>query len=106
MLYASIIRNNNKNTQDDRLADLPVIPALLFVRQASGTDYDPALAFGTPSNAVKVEDIAELQPTFMEGLQALLTEIFTPSIDFSPTSSPERCLTCPYRKICGLSPSL
>lgn len=84
-------------------AGLPVAPALLFIRQATATDYDPTLAFAPAKGKTEiVTDIESIREPLFASLQSLLTEIFDPALPFAPTAYTERCQTCPYQLICGL----
>lgn len=91
-LYASIVKHHPQLNP----AQLPVSPALLFIQQTAGEDYDPTLLL----EKEKVLDIGEHDAKFKENLQQLLSEIFNPSIPFAPTSELKRCTYCPYRQLC------
>ena len=93
MLYASIIRHNKKANP----RQLPVSPALLFIQQSSGDDYDPTITIGKDY----VNDIADYEEDFTKRLTAIVAEIFEPDIPFNPTEDKSACEHCPYRKICG-----
>lgn len=91
-LYASIVKNHPQLNP----AQLPVSPALLFIQQTAGEDYDPTLLL----EKEKVLDIGEHDAKFKENLQQLLSEIYNPSIPFAPTSELKRCTYCAYRQLC------
>ena len=91
-LYASIVKHHPQLNP----AQLPVSPALLFIQQTAGEDYDPTLLL----EKEKVLDIGEHDAKFKENLQQLLSEIYNPSIPFAPTSELKRCTYCPYRQLC------
>lgn len=91
-LYASIVKHHPQLNP----AQLPVSPALLFIQQTAGEDYDPTLLL----EKEKVLDIGEYDAKFKENLQQLLSEIYNPSIPFAPTSELKRCTYCPYRQLC------
>lgn len=91
-LYASIVKHHPLLNP----AQLPVSPALLFIQQTAGEDYDPTLLL----EKEKVLDIGEYDAKFKENLQQLLSEIYNPSIPFAPTSELKRCTYCPYRQLC------
>ncbi len=93
MLYASIIRHDKKTNP----RQLPVSPALLFIQQSSGDDYDPTITIGKDY----VNDIADYEEDFTKRLSAIVAEIFEPDIPFNPTEDKSACEHCPYRKICG-----
>ncbi len=75
----------------------PVVPALFFVgKAAKDTEYNPILKLGkTP-----IEDFADHAEEFMEGLKAVLTELFDPQTPFTQTEQKDQCTYCPYRMLC------
>lgn len=77
-------------------------PALFFVRQASGKNYDPVLRFGTGKKQEdgRIDDVMNFRKEFYSRLQNLLAEIFNPGIPFKPTEDMRRCENCPYKAIC------
>lgn len=91
-LYASIVKHHPQLNP----AQLPVSPALLFIQQTAGEDYDPTLLL----EKEKVLDIGVHDAKFKENLQQLLSEIYNPSIPFAPTSELKRCTYCAYRQLC------
>ena len=91
-LYASIVKHHPQLNP----AQLPVSPALLFIQQTAGEDYDPTLLL----EKEKVLDIGEHDAKFKENLQQLLSEIYNPSIPFAPTSELKRCTYCAYHQLC------
>lgn len=91
-LYASIVKRHPQLNP----SQLPVSPALLFIQQTAGEDYDPTLLL----EKEKVLDIGEYDAKFKENLQQLLSEIYNPSIPFAPTSELKRCTYCAYRQLC------
>lgn len=104
-LYASIVREQESAIYTQKpAADIPVAPALLFVRQASGNDYDPILKYKGAMRGAKptaINDIRQVEEEFTERLKNLLSEIFNPDLPFQPTPYPTRCDNCPYRDFCG-----
>lgn len=91
-LYASIVKHHPQLNP----SQLPVSPALLFIQQTAGEDYDPTLLL----EKEKVLDIGKYDAKFKENLQQLLSEIYNPSIPFAPTSELKRCTYCAYRQLC------
>ena len=92
LLYASIVRKDATLNPHE----LPVSPALLFIQNSTGNDYDPTLTFGREP----IKDILPFQEDFTARLQGVLSNIFDPSIPFSPTVDTDKCTFCPYRKLC------
>lgn len=109
-LYSSIVSFSKQARATVNQQDKPVAPALLFIREASGDDYDPILKLkqegdgGTSKRNYKtVEDIRDVHKDYEERLKALLSEIFDTDTPFRPTDHAERCEHCPYKDICGLT---
>ena len=90
-LYSHIVRLKYK--------DHPVSPALLFIQHAGTDDYDPTLCL----NREPVVDIADISERYMQHLDAIISDIFNPSISFMPTEDTQRCQNCPYASLCGTS---
>ena len=103
-LYASLIRHGATTMSQVNPACLPVAPALLFIRNAQKSGYTPILQFAGEKRGTRVpiNDIADYHNEFIDALKNLLSEIFNPDMPFIPTPQSERCLTCPYHKICGV----
>ena len=93
MLYAMAIRQDSKYND----ASLPVSPALLFIQNTSGDDYDPIISIGKN----KILDIAEYEEEFNGHLTTIISEIFNPQTPFLPTEDKTTCADCPYRSLCG-----
>lgn len=91
MLY-SIIVSRNYNPRR-----LPVSPALLFIQHAAQDNYDPTLSIARQ----RIGDIADYADEYMQLLNGVLTEIFSPETPFTPTADSSRCTHCPYRELCG-----
>lgn len=103
-LYASLIRHGATTSRNANPENLPVAPALLFIRETRKADYNPILTFCGEKRGERrlVEDIDTYFADFDEGLKNLLTEIFNRDVPFEPTPHTERCQSCPYNKICGV----
>lgn len=92
ILYSIIVRHSLKmNPEKARVS-----PALLFIQQSKGEDYDPILCI----NKERIDDILPLETEFREKLNALLAEIFDPTHPFEPTANKEMCTHCVYRRLC------
>ena len=89
-LYSHIVRRSSNG--------VPVAPALLFIQHAGTEDYDPTLHLGTEP----VNDIATVSERYMELLEAVISDIFNPALDFIPTDDRQRCRNCPYASLCGI----
>ncbi|KGI59814.1 hypothetical protein HMPREF3034_01382 [Prevotella sp. DNF00663] len=92
MLYAIIVRNDNKENP----SNLPVSPSLLFIQHAIKEDFESTLKI----NGNRISDIQDYSHIYRELLKQKLEELFNSHIPFSPTSDNNRCINCPYLKIC------
>jgi hypothetical protein len=83
--------------EQEKVSSTPISPCLLFIQHAGSENYDPTLVLGkTPVN-----DIAVIKDEFLQHLNNLLKEIFSPDTPFIPTDDRTRCRTCPFHNICG-----
>lgn len=90
-LYAAIMtRKQNKK----------VAPSLLYIHQASSSDYKPYIEIGQRNNKILVEDFTPYEEEFREHLTHLLTEIFTPEEPFEQTKIRAKCEYCDYKAMC------
>ena len=62
------------------------------------TIYTILLRLGTEP----VTDITTVAGPFMNHLEAVISDIFDPDIDFTPTDDRSRCRSCPYAALCGI----
>ena len=94
-LDARIVQTSYKKQE----TDCNVAPALLFIQHASADDYNPILKFGNEY----INDVATPDgDRFVRLLLEKIDEIFDPDRPFVPTADADRCLNCPYLRICGL----
>ena len=73
-----------------------VSPALLFIQNATGENYDPTLCL----DKVPVKDIARFGDDVRRMIQEKVSEMFNPDIPFVPTADAEVCGNCPYAGLC------
>lgn len=109
-LYSATVSFSKHARATVNQQDAPVAPALLFIREANGDDYNPILKLKQEDDGGKskrnyktVEDIRSVYKDYEERLKALLSEIFDTGTPFRPTDYVERCELCPYKDICGLT---
>jgi hypothetical protein len=109
-LYSYMINRKNKEAlatagttpQDASHALDPVVPALLFVRQANQANYNPNLSLKKEDAKTAVfHGITEYEDKFIDHLKELLREIFNPELPFTRTIDTSRCANCIYKEICG-----
>lgn len=92
--YASLVSTSAQYNPES----MPVVPALLFIQHAGAADYDPVLHLGREP----IESIDDYNQQFTQQLTETISEMFNPHLPFTPISDRQRCLTCPYRLLCGL----
>lgn len=90
-VYSLIVKARN--------AQVPVVPALLFIQHAGKDDYNPILKFGTAF----IDDVTPHADRFKDHLHRLVDEMFDPDVPFSPTADRTRCTLCPYKQLCALA---
>ena len=75
-----------------------ISPQLLYIHQR-----DDAERAGFVVKVAKepINDIAAIEPEYMERLQAVLSEIFDSEKPFVPATDPDKCKYCDYKEICG-----
>ena len=103
-LYADIVsRQQQTPSLAKLLAPIPpymmplkVVPALLFIQHAGGSDYDPTLCLGRDP----VRDIADVSDSFNTLLEEKVAEMFSPDVPFVPTNDLKVCHSCPYAQLC------
>lgn len=102
-LYAGIIRHGADALKTINKGQLPVSPALFFIRQTTSADYNPILQIGAGKGKREtIDDINTKYDDFIMGLKQLLGNIFDSEQPFLPTEDGTRCASCPYNNICGL----
>lgn len=91
-LYAAIM---------SRQQSLKVAPALLYIHRAASKDYSPVIRMGEARKPKEtVDDFSKYEMEFRERLQALLEEIFNPSVPFTQTEITEKCAYCDFCALC------
>lgn len=76
----------------------PIAPALFFVHQSAGEDYNPYIPFGPESTPLA--DFTPLATEFRSALTGLLTEIMDTGRPFTATPFAEHCANCPFATLC------
>ncbi len=77
----------------------PIAPALFFVHQAAGANYNPYIPFGPDKQPMT--DFGQVADEFRDALTGLLSEMLDPGRRFEPTPFIEHCSNCPYATLCG-----
>lgn len=92
ILYALMVAaDQNTNSRQ-----LPVSPALLFIQNTQGPDYDPTIEI----DKQKVTDVSVYAEPFRHHVEGIIDELFTQAQPFVPTDNKELCARCPYRQLC------
>lgn len=91
-LYSLIVRNDKTINR----GEIAVSPALLFIREAGGKDYDPVLEL----NKTKIYDVEKMRDEFKERLANVIAEIFNFDLPFMPAADRKKCDLCPYNEMC------
>ena len=94
ILYSLIV----SRSKEWNPANHPVSPALLFIKQAPATDYDPTLHI----DKRPISDVTVYEEEFLTKLKHTLADIYSPDTPFTPTDDRKKCELCPYRMLCGL----
>ena len=94
ILYSLIVSRSERWNP----ANHPVSPALLFIKQAPATDYDPTLLI----DKHPISDVTVYEEEFLTQLKHTLADIYSPDTPFTPTDDRKKCELCPYRMLCGL----
>lgn len=76
--------------------DRPVAPAIYYLRSIFN-DFTPAIT----CDKHPVNDISLYMDAFVEQFDALLSEIFDPSVPFSQTQNERNCEWCAFKQVCN-----
>ena len=91
-LYAAIMSKKQ---------DLKVAPSLLYIHRAASDSYSPVICLKEPRKPeIPVTDFSIYEEEFRSHLQTLLTEIFSPEINFEQTTIEEKCAYCDFKTFC------
>ena len=94
ILYSLIV----SRSKEWNPANHPVSPALLFIKQAATTDYDPTLCI----DKHPISDVTVYEEEFLTKLKETVADMYSPNVAFTPTDDRKKCELCPYRMLCGL----
>ena len=94
ILYSLIVSGSKEwNPANDAVS-----PALLFIKQAAATDYDPTLCI----DKHPISDVTVYEEEFLTKLKETVADMYSPDAAFTPTDDRKKCELCPYRMLCGL----
>uniref|UniRef100_UPI000B06BC5D PD-(D/E)XK nuclease family protein n=1 Tax=Candidatus Symbiothrix dinenymphae TaxID=467085 RepID=UPI000B06BC5D len=90
-VYASVLLQKQETM-------LPIVPQLLYIRQAHQEDYSPTIVFGKEKEPIT--DFRELQSEFNELLMSKIDDLFNPDIPFTQTEIARNCEYCSFKELC------
>lgn len=96
-------------TRKTKQPSMPVKPVLFYTAKAGREDYDPTLQIGSEDSRGDkssipmgpVENIALYEQEFVENMNEVLREIFSPHIPFCKTSYTDACKYCDFKQLCN-----
>ena len=88
-VYASVLIRK-------KMFDLPVVPALLYMQDASRENFSPVVEYGKKP----VEDFRNLHEEFEELYIHKISDLFNRDIPFSQTTFTNNCIYCKFRELC------
>ncbi|GHT49916.1 hypothetical protein AGMMS49982_04270 [Bacteroidia bacterium] len=90
-VYASVLLQKQETM-------LPIVPQLLYIRQAHQEDYSPTIVFGKEKEPIT--DFRTLQSEFKELLMSKIDDLFNPNIPFTQTEIAKNCEYCSFKELC------
>ena len=93
-IYSLLVDESPRHNPDR----LEVSPALLYIQNSAGEDFDPTIEYGKE----KVTDVAKYRQEFTEKVHEMIAEIFNPALPFMCTDDEMACKHCPYCNLCGV----
>ncbi|MDR0832989.1 MAG: PD-(D/E)XK nuclease family protein [Candidatus Symbiothrix sp.] len=76
---------------------MPVVPQLLYIRQAHKDDYSPTVLL----NKEPITDFHEVQSDFNTLLLNKIDDLFNPGIPFVQTEISQTCEYCSFKELCN-----
>ena len=76
---------------------MPVVPQLLYIRQAHKEDYSPTVLL----EKVPIADFHDLQAQFNPLLLNTIDDLFNPDIPFTQTDIAPNCEYCAFKELCN-----
>lgn len=102
LLYCELVHSgkSQKNLLTDTQRSYPILPAVMLVRQMAQAPerYSPYLNY---KKNEPIDNYLACRSNYLETIQALLDELFDPSIPFVQTEDEQRCKYCPFALSCG-----
>jgi hypothetical protein len=80
---------------------IAVRPSIYRVKELSAENFSDTLKIGEGKNSdFRLEDYQMIRNDFLEGLEGLISAIFSPEEPFRMTSNTSKCGYCPYSALC------
>ena len=94
MIYALIFADGHKDAQ--------ICPGLYITGELYKEPFEWRLV-NKPAKGQKtfIDDFTNYIPDIHDGLRQLFEEIFDPRHPFTQTENEEKCIYCPYNRICA-----
>jgi CRISPR/Cas system-associated exonuclease Cas4 (RecB family) len=90
IVYASALIQQTKT-------QMPVVPQLLYIRQAHKEDYSPTVLY----EKEPIADFHDLQTEFNPLLLNKIDDLFNPDIPFTQTEIASNCEYCAFKELCN-----
>ena len=78
-------------------ANLPVVPALLYMQDLGRENYSPVVVF----EKEPIADFRNLNPDFEKLYKQKISALFNPDIPFQQTAYDSNCTYCEFRELCN-----
>jgi hypothetical protein len=85
-----------------------VVPALYYIRSLNKPDYSPLLSevetggdYHRKISSRQVPRVSDHAPALAERIVEKLTELYDPTLPFTPCDDLKTCEYCPYKLVCG-----
>jgi CRISPR/Cas system-associated exonuclease Cas4 (RecB family) len=88
-VYASVLIRK-------KMFELPVVPALLYMQDASKENFSPVVEYGKEP----IEDFRNLHEEFEELYIHKISDLFNRDIPFTQTTFASNCVYCKFRELC------
>jgi CRISPR/Cas system-associated exonuclease Cas4 (RecB family) len=88
LIYTFVLSRKRPNESDFQ-------PVIYSLRRFFDETFSPDISWGKLDFSFQ-----EIEPSFLENLKILVQEILSPDKVFTQTPHVEKCLYCPYKKIC------
>jgi CRISPR/Cas system-associated exonuclease Cas4 (RecB family) len=77
-----------------------ILPGLYTMKGLFEEHFDPALSMTSLRKEGRIASFAELETAYMEQLEAVLVELFNPSVPFEQRTEDKKCAYCDFAELC------